>query len=69
VDERVFGLNAVLWDSQTSSAQTLALVEAAGIRALRIPGGGMSDDYNWANHTQVRSCIQTQRNLKPSDWS
>ncbi len=53
VDERVFGLNAVLWDSQTASAETLALVQAAGIHSLRIPGGGMSDDYNWANHTQV----------------
>jgi hypothetical protein len=53
VDERVFGLNAVMWDSQTATAQTLALVQVAGIRSLRLPGGGMSDDYNWATHTQV----------------
>jgi hypothetical protein len=53
VDERVFGLNAVMWDSQTATAQTMALVQAAGIRSIRIPGGGMSDDYNWANHMQM----------------
>jgi hypothetical protein len=45
VDERVFGLNAVLWDPPTGDAQTVALCTSAGIRAMRIPGGGMADDY------------------------
>jgi alpha-L-arabinofuranosidase len=47
VDERVFGVNAVMWDPQTSSAQTISLVQAAGIRTIRIPGGSASDDYHW----------------------
>ena len=53
VDERVFGVNAVLWDPQTGDATTIALCNSAGIRAIRIPGGGMSDDYHWINHTQA----------------
>jgi sugar lactone lactonase YvrE len=53
VDERVFGANAVLWDPQTSDAKTIALCTSAGIRAIRIPGGGMADDYNWENHMQI----------------
>ena len=48
VDERMFGVNAVTWDGNTASAQTISLVQAAGIRAIRIPGGSGSDGYNWS---------------------
>ncbi|HVU18198.1 MAG TPA: FG-GAP-like repeat-containing protein [Candidatus Didemnitutus sp.] len=48
VDERVFGLNAVIWDPQTSDSQTVSLVQAAGVRMVRIPGGSLSDTYNWS---------------------
>jgi hypothetical protein len=54
VDERVFGVNSVTWDWQTSNAQTISLAKAAGIRAFRIPGGSESDGFHWAkNSTQV----------------
>jgi alpha-L-arabinofuranosidase len=47
VDERVFGANSVIWDRQASSDQTISLLEAAGIRTIRIPGGSQSDEYHW----------------------
>lgn len=47
VDERVFGVNAVMWDGQTGTSQTLSLLQAAGVRAIRIPGGSASDEYHW----------------------
>jgi hypothetical protein len=53
VDERVFGLNAVMWDGQTSSAQTISLLTAAGIRTIRLPGGSASDEYHWRTNTQL----------------
>lgn len=48
VDPRCFGLNAVMWDKQASSAQSVALLQAAGVRTLRVPGGSVSDTYHWA---------------------
>ena len=53
VDERVFGVNAVMWDGQTGTAQTAALLQAAGIRAIRIPGGSASDEYHWKTNTSL----------------
>ena len=53
VDERVFGVNAVIWDGQTGSAQTISLLSAAGLRALRIPGGSASDEYHWRTNTRL----------------
>jgi hypothetical protein len=50
VDERVFGLNAVMWDPQTASAQTISLLQAAGLRVFRIPGGSASDAYDWSTN-------------------
>ena len=47
VDERVFGVNAVIWDAQASSAQTISMVQNAGIRTIRVPGGSLSDEYHW----------------------
>jgi sugar lactone lactonase YvrE len=47
VDERVFGVNAVTWDWQTANAQTITLLQSAGLRAIRIPGGSASDGFHW----------------------
>lgn len=47
VDERVFGLNATMWDSAAGTAQTVTLLQQAGLRAIRIPGGSLSDEYHW----------------------
>jgi alpha-L-arabinofuranosidase len=53
VDERVFGLNAVMWDGLTSSTQTISLLKAADIRAIRLPGGSLSDEYHWRTNTTL----------------
>jgi hypothetical protein len=47
VDERVFGVNAVTWDWQTAAPQTITLLQDAGIRSIRIPGGSASDVFHW----------------------
>jgi hypothetical protein len=51
VDERVFGLNTAIWDQYCNTPETIALVNAAGIRALRFPGGSLSDEYHWQTNT------------------
>lgn len=53
VTDRMFGLNAVLWDGRTSDPQTLALASAAGLRFIRIPGGSLSDEYHWKTNTSL----------------
>jgi hypothetical protein len=50
VDNRVFGLNTVIWDPQTASAQTLTLMQAADVRVIRLPGGSLSDAYDWSTN-------------------
>ena len=53
VDERVFGVNAVMWDGLTSTTQTISLLQAADIRAIRLPGGSLSDEYHWRTNTTL----------------
>ena len=53
VDERIFGLNAVIWDPQASSAQTITMLKAVDIRAIRVPGGSLSDEYHWRTNTTL----------------
>jgi alpha-L-arabinofuranosidase len=51
VDERVFGLNTAIWDSACNTPETIALLQAAGFRCLRFPGGSASDEYHWQTNT------------------
>jgi alpha-L-arabinofuranosidase len=53
VDERVFGLNATIWDPDLATAETAALLAAAGTRALRFPGGSLSNEYHWKTNTTL----------------
>jgi hypothetical protein len=53
VDERVFGVNAVIWDGACNTPQTITLLQAAGTRALRFPGGSASDEYHWKTNTSL----------------
>jgi alpha-N-arabinofuranosidase len=53
VDERVFGANSVIWDPQAASTQTISLLQAAGLRTVRVPGGSLSDEYHWAKNTTL----------------
>jgi alpha-L-arabinofuranosidase len=47
VDDRLFGANSTIWDSALGTSQTQSLLQAAGIRAIRLPGGSLSDEYHW----------------------
>lgn len=53
VDERIFGANAVMWDGQAATSQTLELLQAAGLRTIRVPGGSLSDEYHWRTNTTL----------------
>jgi alpha-L-arabinofuranosidase len=47
VDSRLFGANSTIWDSELGSPDTLALLAAAAVRGVRLPGGSLSDEYHW----------------------
>ena len=53
VDERVFGLNATMWDDHLATPETTALLAAAGARALRFPGGSLSNEYHWRTNSTL----------------
>jgi hypothetical protein len=53
VDERMFGLNATIWDGEFGTDETLALLAAAGTRALRFGGGSLSNEYHWQTNTTL----------------
>ncbi|MFZ5496785.1 MAG: alpha-L-arabinofuranosidase [Verrucomicrobiota bacterium] len=66
VDERVFGINAVIWDREAGSSQTVALLQQAGIRTIRIPGGSLSDVYHWRLNKSIDTANGNQ--LNPWVW-
>lgn len=53
VDERVFGVNSVMWDPKLGAAQTAQLVQQAGIRFIRLPGGSNSDITHWYSNIDI----------------
>jgi len=46
-----YGLNSAVWDSQMNVPQVQGLLQQAGVRMLRYPGGSYGDIYNWQNNT------------------
>jgi hypothetical protein len=62
VTDKILGVNGGYWYDQ-STPGIAAAFQAAGIRALRWPGGSASDVYHWANNYQ---CDGTP--LAPSYW-
>src|SRR6476659_2479192 len=53
VDDRHFGANSTIWDGALGTPQTQSLLQAAGIRAIRLPGGSLSDEYHWRTNTNL----------------
>jgi hypothetical protein len=51
VDNRLFGINAAVWDSVFDTANTISMLTDMDNRALRFPGGSLSDEYHWATNT------------------
>jgi len=52
-DPRWFAINGTMWDSYFDTSQTLMLLTNMGIRAIRLPGGSLSDTYNWVENESV----------------
>ncbi|WP_051450835.1 cellulose binding domain-containing protein [Actinospica robiniae] len=51
VASNAIGLNTAVYDGNMNNAAAPGLIKAAGIDALRYPGGGYSDGYNWETNT------------------
>ncbi|HRI42587.1 MAG TPA: hypothetical protein PLL78_10410 [Fimbriimonadaceae bacterium] len=52
-DPRMFALNGTMWDAQFNTATTRSLLLGIQNRALRIPGGSLSNEYHWATNTTL----------------
>jgi len=50
-DDRWFGVNTAIWDSNFDTPTTISLLKEMGARILRFPGGSLSDEYHWASNT------------------
>lgn len=55
LNPRHFGINAAVWDSQFPVASTTGLLQEMGARALRFPGGSLSDEYHWQTNTTLNN--------------
>lgn len=53
IDNRIYGLNTAIWDSQLSTVANGTLLSAINTQSIRIPGGSASDDYNWQTDRTV----------------
>ena len=51
VPAHAIGLNTAVYDGNMNNSAIPPLLKAAGIDALRYPGGSYSDIYNWQNQT------------------
>ena len=70
VDPRGVGLNAVMWDDHASTAQSIALLQTAGVRTLRIPGGSLSDVYHWTvNKSEEVNATVTPATRTLNTWT
>jgi hypothetical protein len=50
VTDQLLGMNMAAWFDPTTP-QIIPAFQTAGIKAVRWPGGGWSDDYHWAGNT------------------
>jgi hypothetical protein len=55
VDARLFGINAVMWDSCFDTPETLSALRELDVQSLRFPGGSPADDYHWAFNRNGRN--------------
>ena len=47
-DARWFGINGGTWEGSFDSTNTISQLSTMGTRALRLPGGSLSDEYHWS---------------------
>ncbi len=58
VDPRMFGINAAIWDSVFDTPTTKGLLQELSNRALRYPGGSLSDVYHWKTNMSEGQTFQ-----------
>ena len=51
VAANAYGLNTAVYDGDMEDAATVPLLQAAGVKALRFPGGSYGDIYDWQTNT------------------
>lgn len=51
VSPMAVGVNHAIWDTYLGTPEVADLMKAAGVRAMRYPGGSYSDIYHWRDHT------------------
>jgi hypothetical protein len=62
VTDQLLGMNLAAWYDVTNSTNGPAIkdaFQAAGIKAVRWPGGSWSDDYNWETNTECGNYANT----------
>jgi hypothetical protein len=47
IDNQILGTNLTYWDSPLDTAQTTQMIEAAGMKLFRLPGGSNSDEVHF----------------------
>jgi hypothetical protein len=57
-DARWFGMNTAIWDAAFDSANTVNQFTNLGTRALRFPGGSLSDEYHWVVNRSLTNTWQ-----------
>ena len=60
VDPRVFGLNTAAWDGHLDEPRTKHLVAAAGVQALRYPGGSWADTFDFTKRVFPEMPVTSQ---------
>jgi hypothetical protein len=58
VDARWFAVNTAIWDGNFDTPTTISLLQELGTRALRCPGGSLSDEYHWSTGTNLTNTWQ-----------
>lgn len=58
VDARTFGMNAAVWDGAFGTDTTVGLLQEVDNRALRFPGGSISNTYHWQTNMSEGNAFQ-----------
>lgn len=53
ISPNALGLNTAVWDPLLLNPSTPALIQSAGVKLLRFPGGSTADAYHWQTNTVV----------------
>lgn len=50
VDQKLFGVNTAVWDSNFTSTANLTLLKQSQFKTFRFPGGSLSDAFDWSTN-------------------